>query len=500
MTFEELVRKSDAVPTLLVQIDIGSQNAQWTNYGAGIWMCDFDNDYPWIDATLLDGFSSQQFGAVGSVYIDGEIYTPTTLALLWSVETSFYYDAAERAVYIHFINNDEPFLHQVTLGIVYGFSYRDTIPQGTTAFYDGRLTGQVTFTQSRDPLFFGKIAYAGGNVTIINADGEYDDWGETEDIYGNEARVYYGFDELDFSEYKKMYVGYVEQVTIGEDDITVSVRDKRKQLTKKITYTCTAINAFQAIREILVTNLPIQFTDTYFNVTEWALAESAVDVISITASGETIISAIESICSSVFGLFEISKEGKYTSRVAQSGNTFFEIDYNDVLNKYKLVYDPSEVITSVKIGYNRDYSTTGNVYDYYTDDTREEATYLKYKTYAEQIINTQLISPASAAIYAETFLNNFDTVALTTSVEIPMIYYDAKLMDYVQLDIRRESSPMIGSTVFEVIGKTCDFTENKIILELRRSNALFEIRKIHTEEEREVDSTYPDRLRLIRSR
>ena len=500
MTFDELIVKDNVAPQTLVQVDIGNQNYQWTNYGSGIWMCDFENAYPWIDSSLLDGFTTQGFGAVGSVYLDGMLYTETTLELLWSIPTSFYYDPTNRRVYIHVIDNDEIFLHEVTLGIVYGFSYEDITPIGSGVFYEGRLTGQISLRQQRDPLFFGKVAYTGGSITAINADGDYDDWGESENIYGNEVRIYYGFSELDFSEYKKMFVGYVEQVTISEDTIQINIQDKRKQLTKPISYTCTALNAFQAAREILVNNLPITYTETYFDTTAWALAEGAVDNVSISSSGETIISVIESICNSVFGVFEINREGKYSARVQQSGNTYFEIDFNDVSNRYNLSYDPTEVLSSVKVGYNRDYATTGTAYNYYTDNTREAAVVLKYKTYAERTFDTQLVTSASAAIFGSTVMDYADTVALKTSIEIPMAYYNTNLMDYVQIDVRREASNMIGTTVFEVIGKTYDFSKNKIYLELRRSNALFDVRKIDTGEERQVDASYTDRLRLVRSR
>jgi len=500
MTFDELIVKENKTPQTLVQVDIGNQNYQWVNYGSGIWMCDFENAYPWIDSSLLDGFSAQGFGAVGSVYVDGMIYTETTLELLYSVPTSFYYDATNRRVYIHVINNDEIFLHEVTLGIVYGFSYEDITPIGSGVFYEGRLTGQLTLRQQRDPLFFGKVAYTGGSINAINTDGDYDTWGESENIYGNEVRIYYGFSELDFSEYKKMFVGYIEQIAIAEDTLQINIQDKRKQLSKPISYTCTALNAFQAAREILVNNLPITYTETYFDTTAWELAEGAVDNVSISASGETIINVIESICNSVFGVFEINREGKYSARVQQAGNTYSEIDYNDIANKYILSYDPTEVLSSVKVGYNRDYATTGTAYDYYTDDSREDAVVLKYKTYLERSFDTQLVTSASAAIFATTIMNYADTVALKTSIEVPMLYYDVNLMSYTQVDIRREASDMIGPTVFEVIGKTYDFSNNKIYLELRRSNALFDTRKIDTEEVRHVDASYSDRIRLVRSR
>jgi len=498
VTFDQLVAKSDSIAQVLVQVDIGNPNVQWVNYGAGIWMCNFDNTYGWIDATLLDGFSAQDFAAVGSIYLDGGVYTQSTLELLWSVATSWYYDTATKSIYIHVINNDEIFLHQVTLGIVYGFTYGKTAPLGTESYFDGRLTGSLKLSKKRDPLFYGKLAYVGGRISLLNSDGELDTWGEDEDIYGNQVRVYYGFSELNFSDFKKLFVGYVDKVIIGEDIVSITVQDLRKQLTKKVSYSCTAKNAFTAVKEVLTDNYPVEYNETFFDTTAWALAEGAVDTITLIASNQTVISIVESVCSSIFGIMNITPDGRYSAKTAQAGNAYITIDSVDVKSSYTLEYDPSKVVSSVIVGHSKDWATTGTAYTYYEDTSRENAVILKYKTPNEETYDTLLTSTAQAATFADTILNYSDTVFAETSIVIPMRYWAIEVMDYVQLDVRRETVSMIGVNVFEVTGKTFNFDKNTITLSLRKSKAVFDLREIHTGDLREIDDSYDDRYRLVR--
>ena len=75
MTFSEYANRSVNPLRVLLQLDISKINTQWINAGAGIWYVNFDATYPEVDSSLLDGFTAQSFGDIGSLIVDTTNYT-----------------------------------------------------------------------------------------------------------------------------------------------------------------------------------------------------------------------------------------------------------------------------------------------------------------------------------------------------------------------------------------------------------------------------------------
>src|SRR3990167_4169615 len=241
MTFSQYAAQSVADARVLVELDIGVPNTQWICHGAGIWVVDSNNLYYWVDSSLVDGFTAQNFAGIGSMHVDGAQQTRTTsmLALVAATE-AFYYDASTEKLWIHIINHDEPSLHTIWIGVIYGYSFDEFTPMGGGQLYEGRLMGAPSISARRDPLYFGRISFGGGTITLANGDGEFDTWAEDNDIYGNEARIYLGYADLDVTEYQRLYTGYIENVVVSEEIMDMAIADRRKQLTAPITYACTS--------------------------------------------------------------------------------------------------------------------------------------------------------------------------------------------------------------------------------------------------------------------
>jgi hypothetical protein len=333
MTFSELTNKSVSQPNILIEFDISRLNTQWINIGAGIWLVNFLNSYPFVDATLLSGFTAQTPIEIGSVQVDGILLTKVaSLQLVTSTYMSFYYNTITKDLYLCIQNYDSPYLHGISVGLISGQSYKEFSPPGINQLYEGRLSGNPTITKKRDPLFFGRIAYEMGNIDLINSDGNFDTLGDSLDIYGNEARVKIGYEGMQYSDYFELYRGYIEKVGIAEDLITFSIGDKRKALSKKINYNCTDKNALDAIVEILTTAYDsISYNATYFDTTTWdALSIIAPKINIIMATGETdsVISIIEKICTSVFGEFIVLNTGLFSFIFISKGNVH---DDNDII-------------------------------------------------------------------------------------------------------------------------------------------------------------------------
>ena len=468
MTFSEYANKSVHELRVLIQLDIGKQNLQWVNIGAGIWYCNFNGLYPEVGAPgddLLKGFTSQIFGDIGSVLIDNVNYVKVnSVELLSTTEISFYYDIINNKIYIHLINNDEPYLHFITLGVINGFSYDDYTPINSETNYSARLLNAINLTESRDPLFFGKIQYNQGNISLINNDGFFDSFVLSNDFYGNSVRILIGFKDLDISEYELLYSATISKVELNENTFDISLSDKRKALSKTITYTCTAKNALEAIRELLYTNYGAIYNSVYYNTTQWATCESIVDNVSIdiqsgkSTQDKPMIEIIEDICGSIFGLFKIEPDGKYNFKIVDTtSSASATITSNDVINQHLITYDPLEVISSTKIGYAKNWDEGyTSPYTFYTDVSQEQSIFRKYKVYTQKQFNTLLTNSSDAITFSDIVLNYSKDVHGIGSVEVPLKYYAIQIGDIVNIEINRETTTLLGTVKCEIISKSLE--------------------------------------------
>ena len=471
MSFAELCQKSNNKFIALFELDISSKNIQWVNNGAGIWVVNFDASYPWVDASLLDGFTSQQIGDIGSVVCENTLLTRVyTLLEVTSIDASFYYDASGKNVYVRLPNADSPYIHNVYLGVVYGFSTKDYIPIGVDTLYQGRILSFPEVSFSRDPLFFGKITYSNSTINIINADGEYDSFAQDNNIYGNPCRIKIGFEELDISEYETIYTGYVGTVSIDEESINITMNDKRKQLTRAITYVEENSNALDVITHILASYYGLYYNSSLYNTAEWEIARLLCSNVTINMQNpEDTISVIEQICNSVFGLFIVKGDGKFSFKVVDTLSTAISTIYSyDILNNHSIEYDSSEVISSTRIGYSRDWTASdSSAYSWINDISQESAIHSKYKTYNQKEVKTLLINSIDAQEFSTTFLNYSKDVHGITELVIPLKYYGIFIGDIYNAQINRQITAMLGTIKCEVIKVGYNLNQGNIKLGLR---------------------------------
>ncbi len=456
MTFADHATKSVAKHRVLVEIDIGLNNEQWVNNGAGIWAVNPNNSYAWVDPSLLEeGFSAQGFRPIGSVKAGGaSLQHGTSVEDLADTPNAWYLDTATSTLYVTMPNFDEPALFTVSIGQVFSFARGAFTPIGGPVPVEGRLVNTPAPSESRDPLFFGRFRYPAISIQLQNGDGEFDLWGRDVDIYGNDARVFVGAEDLAYSEYLKIYTGFMQAITIDEETASISVSDKRKQLTKPITYATINTNALTAIEEILAEAYSYTFDSTFYDLTAWNIAKALVGNITLNyQEPAAVIDVIEYITASVFGLFRVDADNKFTFKVVDiDASPDADIQAADVLTAHVIGYDSTEAVSSVRVGYARDWeAAAGQQYTYYTDDSRETAVFAKYKTYLERKFDTALIDEAAAIAFATRVLDYVDTVRGTETITVPLENYRLTLGDMVNAFVQRGEQPMLGYLKGEVV-------------------------------------------------
>jgi len=141
-----------------------------------------------------------------------------------------------------------------------------------------------------------------------------------------------------------------------------------------------------------------------------------------------------------------------SSLYATSETTDFSISKYDYLNPIEVTYDPTEVISSVRIGYAYDWASTQSGYTYLVDRSVEDAVFDKYKTYKEQTFDTLLLTEADAQALATKILNYTKDVHGITTRELPISFHGIEVGDIISVELNRSVNPMIGTKTCEVTG------------------------------------------------
>lgn len=469
MSFSTYAEHNNYPIRVLAELDITEVNTQWVNIGAGIWCMNTDGTYAWVDASLLDGFTAQSFVEIASVIVDylDQLVEVTALASL--VPGSFYFDSAGNTLYICLSDYSDPHIHDITLGVVYHYSTKDFQPVDNENFFEGRLHSDVQVSISREPMFFGRLAYNLGGIKLHNGDGEFDTFVETHEMYGNEVRILAGYDLLSYNEYVNLAQLLIENANISSTEFSLGLVDKRKTLSKEVNFGCTSTNALVAIRLLLEQAYGYSYTSDFYDTTTWATAEALAPPVTIVYDDDTedkhpVIEIIEEICKSIFGIFTVDKDKKFTFSYIDYTTTavsVITIPSTDILNIPEVSYDPSEVISSVKIGYDKSWSTNEYTYKTYTD--READVFKKYKTYNEQTFDTLLDYETDADDLAERIEDYFDEVHGTFEITVPIKYYTLEIGNIATAELRRENNhPYIGDKMCEIIGKTYNISDSTI--------------------------------------
>jgi len=208
-TFAELIKKPSSKKIYIAEIDITKLLSFAVNWRAFCYLVNLDVSYPddpEIATEFLNGVESITITQIGSMRSDGMLLQPVdSSSNVQENELSFYWDSTNKDLYFHLQNGDEPELHRLTIGEVFGIANFTDDYGGF--IYESRLLSFPGIDRRKDPLFFGKIAFESGRLEWDNHDGFFDTFCEDRDVVNAVCRVKQGFPELDFSDFKQTSSG-----------------------------------------------------------------------------------------------------------------------------------------------------------------------------------------------------------------------------------------------------------------------------------------------------
>lgn len=241
MSFSEKILQPQSHPIVLFEYDLPVNNDVLINYEAGIWYniltpgnVTFTDDYG--NVWYYPNTNEIEYN-IQSLKIGSKNYTKvTSLADLRIQDASFYYNSATTKIYIHFEDWEPPLAKIILLGSVTGFSTEADRVDGAfyeNVYYDPRIQNIPALNIKKDPLFFGKIAFNSGSVSMANNDGFFDNF-DDQNAFRQAARFLLGFEGEPYSEYQKVFSGYLENYSRDFENFTVTIQDLRKSLSRPI--------------------------------------------------------------------------------------------------------------------------------------------------------------------------------------------------------------------------------------------------------------------------
>ena len=248
MGFSDQQKLTSNYKIILVEIDLPVLREYFVNTEAGIWTTRIN----WDSVTIIGsdglvGYYTNEIATINniaSLLVDDEAYTAVeSMADLRTQNKSFLFEFGCQKVHIHFDTWHLPLDRIIRLGAVAGFCDKaqiDSAGRVIGSYYGGiyyrpciSKEGVPSFKKSKDPLFFGLLAYEGGNITFINDDGYFDGFAEG-DVFGQPCRIKVGFNSLDYDDFRQVFSGFIEELSRDREEFSLSVKDPRKFLTRKL--------------------------------------------------------------------------------------------------------------------------------------------------------------------------------------------------------------------------------------------------------------------------
>jgi hypothetical protein len=211
---------------------------KFLNYAGGIWKLNVTPGTVVVtDDNSNTGYYSYDNEIVYNVQfitVNNKQYSRVnSLDDLYANDESWYYDSVNMILYICFYNYDPPLANKIYIGVIYGFSKNSDYSFYNDSYYDSRIKSIFGVKKSKDALFFGILKFSSGKVTLINTDGEFDNW-NTFNSFRQPSRILIGEEGDDYTDFKQVFSGIIGNYSYSRDEISIDNNDVRSALTNPI--------------------------------------------------------------------------------------------------------------------------------------------------------------------------------------------------------------------------------------------------------------------------
>jgi len=232
-------------------------------------------------------------------------------------------------------------------------------------------------------------------------------------------------------------------------------------------------NGLDVTADLLKNYYNVNFNSNFFNMAHWDRSR-ARNINLFLDEEKELIELIGEIAASVQGDFIVEDDGRFAFRIYSAvAAAVATITVDQLLEIPEIKYEPSEVLTSLTVGYAKDWAEDD--YLLLVDKSHEDAIYAKYKTKLWKRFDTLLTTAADAQDWADRQLELSGDVKKIFPLVTKLQVIQREIDDIIYAFVNRPQKEMLGKVKAEIIGidKNCD--EMTVRLDCRLIEILEEI-------------------------
>jgi len=210
-------------------------------------------------------------------------------------------------------------------------------------------------------------------------------------------------------------------------------------------------NGLHVVRDLLLNYYGVKYNSNFYNIARWD--ESKAPAINYFLKKEKkLIDIIGEIAETVQGDFIVEDDGRFAFRIPDpDAGAVQRIYRRQLLEVPQLEYDPSEVLTSIKVGYAKDWAE--DEYLWLDDKSQEAEIYKKFKTYLSEDFETLLTTKAAAQDFADKRLELSGDVKKTFTVLLKAGQVILREVDdIIIVEVMRPAKSILNDCKAEIIG------------------------------------------------
>lgn len=233
MTFDQAIAKPYYEPIVLLLVDdYTTPWTTWVNYNSTIWYCNKSTEYE-LDGEYIVGMPDVPFSIVNRLF-QGGVELIKVYSIADMVEGSYFDDVDNNNLYVYTTGNLRPSIAELTIGVQKGYKKGGSSNYIGEKYFSDQLKNIPSITKSKSDIYNSKIVFEKTRVILDNSEGDFDTDIQNKTFNGKNCQMYLGFDGLTFSEYKRIYNGFVESSKGSSKELELSLKVDLKQMSKSI--------------------------------------------------------------------------------------------------------------------------------------------------------------------------------------------------------------------------------------------------------------------------
>ena len=236
------------------------------------------------------------------------------------------------------------------------------------------------------------------------------------------------------------------------------------------------VNPLEIIEDLIYKYVGFEYNAIYYDTIQWEIVKAAVvQEMQLSISYEiSLIEAIEKVVNTVFGLFLIGTDGRFTFKLRDTAAAVVKtIQPYEFLEPPVVAFKQDEYISSLRVGYNVGYGS--GRWSYFTIDDDEDELATLYNRQKTQDIFTYLIDETDAEAAAIEVYPQFAGIFPTFTIEVAADSIDVQLEDNIDVYAYILNDGTFGSVKLEVVGVEYDFNNSRQIITGRYIDYNFDI-------------------------